>query len=151
MDINISVDGETAYLLESASIVCGNSNYVLRITFDTDWSAYTSKTAVFRYFSSGSFKKKSVLFQGNSVNVPALPTTNQVSVVFYAGDLHTTTPAIIPCIGETEQHDSPTPDVYNQLMEYLAGIQSGGAQVGTQVITTIGFDDAEIGIAVREE
>lgn len=151
MDINISVDGETAYLLESASIVCGNSNYVLRITFDTDWSAYTSKTAVFRYFSSGSFKKKSVLFQGNSVNVPALPTTNQVSVVFYAGDLHTTTPAIIPCIGETEQHDPPTPDVYNQLMELLAGMQGGGAKIGTQIPQTIGFDDSEIGIAVREE
>lgn len=151
MDINISVDGETAYLLESASIVCGNSNYVLRITFDTDWSAYTSKTAVFRYFSSGSFKKKRVLFQGNSVNVPALPTTNQVSVMFYAGDLHTTTPAIIPCIGETEQHDQPTPDVYNQLMEYLAGIQSGGAQVGNAVPALYGTAYSVVGIAEETE
>ena len=151
MSVNVIVSGDTAYISEGGVIVCGNSGQMINITFDDDWNEYTSKTAVFKYFSNGAFKKRSVLFQGNSVEIPVLPTTNQVSVYLYAGDLHTTIPASIQCIGETEEHDPPAPDVYNQLMEYLAGIQSGGAQVGNAVPALYGTAYSVVGIAEETE
>lgn len=50
-------------------VVCGNSNYVLKFTFDSTWEKCNRKTAIFVVEG----KKFAVDFEGNSVAVPALP------------------------------------------------------------------------------
>lgn len=50
-------------------VVCGNSNYVLKFTFDSIWEACNKKTAIFVVEG----KKYAVDFVGDSVAVPPLP------------------------------------------------------------------------------
>ena len=118
-----------------------------------EWAAYTAKTARFAYYIDGLFRYQDVLFEGNTVNVPALHNIDEVAVGVYAGDISTTSPARIPCMRSITDgaavHDPPAPDVYNQLMEYLAALQGGGS--GISELEFIGTDLSEIGIAETEE
>lgn len=130
MEIIIGVTEKVAALRTPSTIVCGNSDYQITFTFDSEWNDYTAKTAEFKYWQNGERLKKEVVFEGSIVNVPILREIDEVEVGVYAGNLRTTTPARIPCarcISDGDAvHDPPTPDVYNQLMELLAGMQGGG-------------------------
>lgn len=137
MEIIIGVTEKVAALRTPSTIVCGNSDYQITFTFDSEWNDYTAKTAEFKYWRNGERLKKEVVFEGSIVNVPILREIDEVEVGVYAGNLRTTTPARIPCArcitdGDAV-HDPPEPDIYNQLMEYLAGLQGGGAPAGITV------------------
>lgn len=91
----VSVANKIAtYQKRCGSIVCGNSDYQIKFTFDDEWSAYATKTARFvwrgQYFD--------VEFTGDTCNVPVISGTTTVEVGVYAGDLETTTGAEIPCV-----------------------------------------------------
>ena len=93
--LNISVANKVAtYSQRDGVIVCGNSDYQITFSFDSEWSAYTEKIARFKW--NGDFKD--VPFEGNVVNVPKITNATQVSIGVYAGDLRTTTPAEITCV-----------------------------------------------------
>lgn len=102
-------------------IVCGNSDYVIAFDFDEGWDKYVEKTAFF--VCNNGVTLPPVIFQGNQCPVPVISNTTMVSVGVSAGDLHTTTKAVIGCeksirCGLNEPQE-PKPDVYAQLMQMI--------------------------------
>ena len=130
-DIHITVADKIAHAVGSPVIVCGNSDYVLHFTLDSEWDSYDTKTARFEYAADGELKYQDVVFSGLSVSAPIITGAAFVEIGLYAGDLHTTTPARVPCrrsiLCDSPTHDDPPKDVYNQLMELLSG---GGTKAG---------------------
>ena len=150
-DISISVTEKIAQVQGSPVIVCGNSDYTVNFTLDGEWDDYEEKTAEFRYWRSGEKKRSEVLFSGDTVSIPILRDIDEVEIGVYAGDLHTSTPARIPCARSITDgdavHDPPAPDVYAQLMEYLASLQNGNANVDVARLCLLGTAETVIGVA----
>lgn len=93
--IKITVREKRAKCNGRERIVCGNSDYVIKFDFDDEWAAYDTKTA--RFVSDGG-KYTDVQFTGDEVGVPVLRDTRTVSVGCYAGDIRTTTAALIQAV-----------------------------------------------------
>lgn len=91
-ELNITIKDKIATKTDSAFYVCGNSDYVVKFDFDSEWDAYSTKTA--RFAHNGEFTD--VVFTGNQCNVPVITSTCIIRVGVFAGDLHTTTAARIP-------------------------------------------------------
>lgn len=108
-------------------IVCGNSDFVIQFLFDDEWSAYETKTARFIYAG----EMQDVVFTGDTCPVPVISKAAVCDVGVFAGNLHTTTPALIACDKSILCDDGvpadPAPDVYAQIMELL---NSGGGGNG---------------------
>ena len=118
--VNIAVRNKIARTdEEQAQIVCGNSDYTIKFDFDEEWSAETIKTARFIFASNS--KYIDVQFSGDECHMPIISDTTSVLVGVFAGNLRTTTGALIhsiPCITDPDGTPvGPTPDVYAQLME----------------------------------
>lgn len=112
MYIKINVKNKVAARQDDVSIVCGNSDYVIQFTFDADWEPYETKTA--RFVTDTGYTD--VVFSGNEVAVPVITDAISVRVGVYAGNLRTTTPAVIFCrrciTDGSGSPAAPTPDVY---------------------------------------
>lgn len=92
--LQIIVSNKVAtYVKRGGNIVCGNSDYEIEFTFDQEWDAYESKTA--RFIWGG--KYHDVDFEGTTCPVPVVQGATLLSVGVYAGNLCTTTPALIGC------------------------------------------------------
>ena len=118
--VNIAVRNKIARTdEEQAQIVCGNSDYTIKFDFDEEWSAETVKTARFIFASNS--KYIDVQFSGDECHMPIISDTTSVLVGVFAGNLRTTTGALIhsiPCITDPDGTPvEPTPGVYAQLME----------------------------------
>lgn len=115
--IKIKVKDKVAKQGDREVYVCGNSDFTVVFSFDTEWDAYTAKTARFKY--NGFFQD--VVFTGNECPMPIISNTNNIQIGVYAGDLHTTTAASIMArksiLCGDGTHDEPPEDVYNQIME----------------------------------
>ncbi len=124
-EINIEVRNKIAEKTDDMIYVCNNSDYIASFDFDSEWDAYNTKTA--RFSHDG--QHTDVVFTGNQCNVPVITNTYAFHVGVFAGDLHTTTAARVPCrksiLCGAGAPANPTPDVYNQLMELIKGL--GGA------------------------
>lgn len=123
-EMNITVRNKIATKTDNAVYICGNSDYVINFAFDSEWDAYDIKTA--RFAHDG--QHTDVVFTGNQCNVPVITNTYAFHVGVFAGDLHTTTAARVPCrksilCGSGAPAD-PTPDVYDQLMERMAQLEN---------------------------
>ena len=139
MIINIQIRRKKASS-PAARIVCGNTDYQIAFTFDSEWDAYETKTA--RFIWNGQYAD--VVFTGNVCDVPKITNATLCMVGVFAGDLHTTTPAYIKCDRSILCGDGspaePSEDVYAQIMELLnggaggGGVPSGGS--AHQVLTT---------------
>lgn len=131
--IKITVREKRAKCSGRERIVCGNSDYVIKFDFDDEWAAYDTKTA--RFVCDGG-KYTDVQFTGDEVGVPVLRDTRTVSVGCYAGDIHTTTAALIqavPCCTDPDGTPAdPAPDVYNQLMERFDKMEAPEAVLYTE-------------------
>lgn len=118
--LNVSVANRVAtYHRRDGAIVCGNSDYSIRFIFDAEWDEHPTKTA--RFIAGG--EPVDVEFTGDTVTAPALHGVWMVKVGVYAGNLRTTTSAIIPCelsilCGGGEPVE-PTSSFYAQIMEAL--------------------------------
>lgn len=123
MTFNISIVNKRPTVIGTPIIVCGNSDYVIKFTFDEEWDGYDVKTARFVYDQAGAAKYQDVVFEGDTATVPVLSNTREVLIGVYAGDLQTTTPARIPCersiLCGSGAHEEPPEDVYNQLLALL--------------------------------
>ena len=130
--INITVRGKIARAEGRARVVCGNSDYAVRFDFDADWAEYTVKTARF-VSEDGSYTD--VQFEGEDCSVPILRNTRTLLVGVFAGNLRTTTAALIhavPCITDPDGTPSdPTSDVYAQLMERFNAMEAPAAVLYT--------------------
>lgn len=92
--LHISVNNKVAtYTSRDGRIVCGNSDYQLEITFDSDWTDITKKKA--RFIWNGQYKD--VEFSGTKVSVPTITKTKQLIVGIYADNISTTA-VVIPCV-----------------------------------------------------
>lgn len=127
--MNITVRNKIATKTDNVAYVCGNSDYVINFDFDSEWDAYDTKTA--RFAHDG--QHTDVVFSGNQCNAPIITNTYAFHVGVFAGDLHTTTAARVPCrksilCGSGAPAD-PTPDVYDQLMARINDLGDVGSVV----------------------
>ncbi len=132
MDIKIRIENKAAMISGDPVIVCDNSDYIIHFTFDTPWEAHILKTARFLFMENGESRCIDIPFCGTEVAVPVLRDTAWVHVGVYAGDLHTTTPASIPCISSVRSGSSapavPERSVYDRIVELI----NAGAVQGPQ-------------------
>lgn len=116
--IDIVIKNKIAHSPEK-HIVCGNSDYIFNFIFDEEWNDHEIKTARFAY--GGNFTD--VVFNGNTCPAPVISNTTVCTVGVFAGDLKTTTPALVTCdksiLCDGGVPADPTPDVYAQIMELL--------------------------------
>lgn len=98
MNINISINNKVATVSGSPVIICGNSDYSVTFTFDSEWANLPTKQARFSWYLNGEKQFTDVTFTGNTVAVPTLSDITALYVGVFAGDLHTTTPAKIICL-----------------------------------------------------
>lgn len=118
--IKISVRERIAATVGKPVYICGNSSYIVHFDFDAEWDAMQYKTARFIAEDGRYFEK---IFTGNDCPVPIINNTRVLRVGVYAGNLQTTTPAIVQaaksilCGGGV--HSEPPADVYMQIMEKL--------------------------------
>ena len=134
-EIGIKIRNKLADAVGTPVIVCGNSDYTLNFDLDAEWAPYDLKTLRVVYCKKGRMlRAPDVVFQGDTVALPALYGISEVEIGLYAGDIITTAPARIPCIpcitDEDPQHGEPTPDVYAQILDIISGMESGGAGAG---------------------
>lgn len=126
-DLHVIVSNKVAtYLSRDGSIVCGNSNYRIVFTFDSEWDAHNEKVARFIWND----KYYDVPFTGNTVAVPVLNNTRQLKVGVYAGEICTTTPAVIDCqlsilCGTTDEIPL-IPSQYEEVMARLDELEQNG-------------------------
>ena len=125
-DIRISIRDKISNNVSHDTYVCGNSDYRIVFDFDEEWEAHPVKTARIKY--GGVYQE--VVFTGNVCDFPIIHDARMISVGVYAGNLSTTTPAIITAyrsiLSGDEAHTEPTEDVYNQLV----GLVEAGAVRG---------------------
>lgn len=150
-EIQIQINEKIARVIGTPSIVCGNSDYIIQFSFDSEWDVYTVKTARFVYYKCGTVFHQDIVFAGDICSMPALYETDCIAVGVYAGDIHTSTPARIPCAqcitDGASVHPDPPPDVYAQILEYLADIEANGIIIGSAELLTNGIDLFIAGIA----
>lgn len=92
MIIEVDVSNKIAQVRDKTIAgVCGNSDYVVHFNFDDEWNAYENKTARFKW--GGTFTD--VVFTGNECPMPIIYDTNTLEIGVYAGELHTTTAAVL--------------------------------------------------------
>ena len=127
MEFQIDVVEKVARVIGTPIIVCGNSDYTVRFTFDSEWLDKVTKTARFVWVKNGETQFEEVVFTGSVAKVPVLSGITCVQIGVYAGALQTTTPARVPCMQSIlcsggAEHDDPPQDVYNQLIAMLEGL-----------------------------
>lgn len=123
MVIKINIADKRPTVEGAPVIVCGNSDYSLEFAFDAEWSARPTRTARFVYVQDGQVKHTDKNFTGSTVAVPALLRITQVHVGVFAGELYTSTPAVIPCeasiLCNSGSPATPTPETDARIMELL--------------------------------
>lgn len=121
--INILVENKIAEA-DGVIYVCGNSDFAAKFDFDSEWDAYDTKTARFSYNNS----YVDVVFSGNQCPIPIISDTYFFHIGVYAGNLHTTTPARVPCkksiLCGSGIPAAPPNDIYNKIMAKLNSLES---------------------------
>jgi hypothetical protein len=90
--IKISVRDKIAVNMSNIPYTCGNSDFVINFDFDAEWDEFAVKTA--RFIKDDRTYQDQV-FQGTECPIPVLYNTNKIRFGVFAGNLHTSTPAII--------------------------------------------------------
>lgn len=128
--LHIAVNDKVAtYCQRDGVIVCGNSDYEIEFSFDSEWDNHPAKTA--RFIHGKTYED--VVFEGNTAAVPIMRGVTSLSVGVFSGDLKTTTPALITCrksiLCDGGSPSAPAPDVYAQIIELLNKGGGGGSTV----------------------
>ena len=96
-EIGIVVTEKIATVNGTPLIVCDNSDYTIKFTFDTEWAKADNKIARFSFLKNGLNRYIDVPIENDTCNVPILSDIEAVAVGAYAGNLQTTTGAVIKC------------------------------------------------------
>lgn len=115
-NINIAIRNKIARNLDETEYICGNSGFLIDFDFDAEWDEYEGKTA--RFVWNGGYQD--IVFIGKWCEMPVISNTNTILCGVFAGDLCTTTPAVIrakksilcgnPAPAEAQ------PDVFEQML-----------------------------------
>lgn len=115
-DIIIAVKNKIANKTDDSFYICGNSDFRVVFDFDDEWGEYDVKTARFSYNDSYT----DIVFSGDVCDVPIISDTFCFNVGVFAGNLHTTTAARVPCrksiLCGGGAPEPPTEDVYSQII-----------------------------------
>ena len=108
-------------------VVCDNSDYIVKFTFDAEWDAVDAKTMRV-VFTNGEYNE--VVFRGSECALPVIQGRNGFEIGVYAGDIHTTVAAWFDVkksiLSNGDQHGEPSEDVYNQIISMInAGMLKG--------------------------
>lgn len=127
--IEITVRDKIARLVDIDSvIVCDNSDYIAVFEFDSEWDAYDVKTARFKW--NGKYEER--VFTGTQCDIPVINDTVSVEIGVYAGNLSTTTSALVNAkksiLCGSPVHNEPEPDVYNQIIALLEGFEGASEE-----------------------
>ena len=118
-ELNVIVRGKIAQGVKGQYAVCENSDYTVKFDFDDDWCSQKYKTARFIWND----KYEDVVFEGDECSLPIVSDTYCLKVGVFAGDLQTTTPAIIvmkkSILCGSATAEKPSEDVYSQIMALL--------------------------------
>lgn len=132
--------------------VCGNSDFVAKFDFDAEWDTYSTKTARFVPHSVGvhSGNYIDVVFSGTECAIPIIDDADYLDIGVFAGNLHATTPARVPCkksiLSDTGYPADPPDDVYNQIM---AKLNSSDANVtAANIAAALGYTPVAPGLGV---
>lgn len=129
--INVSVRNKIAVAPKDALYICGNSDFIIAFDFDDEWNEYNSKTARF-VLEDGTYHD--VVFQGKECSMPIISNTYNIKIGVFAGNLRTTTPAIISAkksiLCGNGSPAAPSEDVYAQIMDILNDLNS---DIGTAI------------------
>jgi hypothetical protein len=137
-DINVNISSKIATLTNTPVIVCGNSDYEVKFTFDAEFSAYTSKTLRVVFREKGIEKHWDIVFQGDSVFLPPVYAVNAISLGVVCGNVISSTPVVVPChYGDTAEHDDPPPGVYEQLYDLIEHIEPAGEDLRSPILTSL--------------
>ena len=100
-------------------VICNNSDYTVKFIFDKEWEKEPLRIARFIWNK----QYVDVQFTGDTCEVPIISKTNNLAIGVYAGDLRTTTPAILTCytsiLCEDVIEHSVTPSEYEEIMKLL--------------------------------
>ena len=151
--ISVSVKDKIAAAAPDALYICGNSDYTIQFEFDAEWDAFPEKTARFIYAN----QYQDVVFQYNSCRIPVITGALVITVGVFAGDLHTTTPAVINArrsiLCPAGSPADPSEDVYNQLMEEMNrifdAITTGGGAFSTDA--TLKLENGVLSVNTQDE
>lgn len=117
--INITVKGKVASS-DTKAIVNGNSDYTINWALDDEWADYDTKTMRVRFFDGSVIDS---IFSGTSCSLPVITETCMIEIGLFAGDLITSTPAVINCIRCIRDDEGPIEDpptsVYDQILAKL--------------------------------
>lgn len=152
-NIKITVRDKIARTQEAPEIVCGNSDYAVMFDLDAEWESYDLKTmhVVWTDIPAGEQRFADVQFAGSTAMLPAIYNAHRVEIGVYAGNIRTTTSAVVPCsrcITDGEpMHPDPPPDIYEQLIEMISSMMQGGATAGVATILANGAEIIAVGNA----
>lgn len=125
--INITVKGKVASS-DTKTIVNGNSDYAVNWVLDGEWADYDTKTMRVRHYDGTVID---CIFTGCSCSLPIITETCMIEIGLFAGNLITSTPAVINCIRCIRDDEGPvqdpTPSIYDQLLAKLNELGSGSA------------------------
>jgi len=146
----INIRGRIAEYTEKEKFICYNSGYMLRFTFDSEWDSYTAKTAQVRYLTEeDGWVKHDIVFSGTDCPLPVIPKADALYVGVYAGNIRTSTEALIPCfpsaLSEEGAPATPPEDVYGQIMEKMDTIASLNEEKVSETIAALLEDAKESG------
>lgn len=96
-EIRVVVADKIATVSGTPLIICDNSDYTIKFTFDAEWANEDSKIARFSFLKNGLNRYIDVPIENDTCNVPILSDIEAVAVGAYAGNLRTTTGAEIRC------------------------------------------------------
>ena len=117
--INITVKGKVASS-DTKAIVNGNSDYAVNWVLDGEWADYDTKTMRVRHYDGTVID---CIFTGCSCSLPIITETCMIEIGLFAGNLITSTPAVINCIRCIRDDEGPvqdpTPSIYDQLLAKL--------------------------------
>lgn len=123
--VDIVIRERRAVSPKDQRIVCGNSDYKILFDFDEEWNDYKYKTARFKINA----EYIDVVFEGNVCDAPPLYDSLICTVGVFAGDIATTTPAVIilekSILCDSGAPVEPKEDVYNQIMSLLNQLKEG--------------------------
>lgn len=93
-DLNITVKDKIAnFTTRDGFIVCGNSDYRIKFTFDAEWNGKTKKA---RFIWNEQYEDVDI-DENNYASVPVLSNTKKIIVGVYADNISTTA-VTIPCV-----------------------------------------------------
>jgi hypothetical protein len=131
--INITVVNKVA-IADGTIYICDNSDFLVEFEFDREWDAYEYKTARFLHGNDHT----DVLFGGNICRVPILTDINNFKIGVFAGDLSTSTPAVVyakkSILSGSGYPAPPSADVYNQILAILNGIDTPSEEEIVEII-----------------